>query len=421
MREIFVLESFENKSVLITGATGYLGKVLVEKLLRDCVGIRKIFILIRSKKCSDFNTRFEKFKNSIAFDRVRKENLKLMEKLQPIESSFESQFNLGLSIENLSMLTENVNFVFHCSASVRFDDILQDAVKVNTIGTQKLIELIKQFKSLEAFVHVSTAYSNLHEETIHEKIYETAFDYKETIELIKTCAETELTSLTKKVLSTFPNTYIFSKHLAERLVSDHSEHIPTVIVRPSIICPSLDEPFAGWAENFNGIVGFLVAASTGIFRVGYGKSEVILDLVPCDFVANSLIAAAAGMAKGENKSLRIFNCTTSHQQPITMQQLFVNIKKYYMEVPLIKIFWYPSGGVTSSYSLFLLKFMVFQLIPSSIIDGVLLICGRKPWNVKLQMRIFRSIKSYEKFTNQTFKWKNTNFILLHKLVSKGER
>jgi nucleoside-diphosphate-sugar epimerase len=39
--------------VLITGATGFMGKVLVEKLLRSCPGINKIYLLMRSKRGQD--------------------------------------------------------------------------------------------------------------------------------------------------------------------------------------------------------------------------------------------------------------------------------------------------------------------------------------------------------------------------------
>lgn len=41
------------KTVLITGGSGFLGKVLIEKLLRKCPAITKIFLLIRNKKGKD--------------------------------------------------------------------------------------------------------------------------------------------------------------------------------------------------------------------------------------------------------------------------------------------------------------------------------------------------------------------------------
>jgi len=44
-----VAESFRNGIVLITGSTGFLGKILTEKLLRSCP-VKNIVVLVRSKK-----------------------------------------------------------------------------------------------------------------------------------------------------------------------------------------------------------------------------------------------------------------------------------------------------------------------------------------------------------------------------------
>jgi fatty acyl-CoA reductase len=41
---------YAGKSVFVTGASGFLGKVLVEKLLRSCPEIETIFVLLRDKK-----------------------------------------------------------------------------------------------------------------------------------------------------------------------------------------------------------------------------------------------------------------------------------------------------------------------------------------------------------------------------------
>jgi alcohol-forming fatty acyl-CoA reductase len=45
-----ICEFYCGKNVFITGATGFCGKVLVEKLLRVCESIGKIYILVRKKK-----------------------------------------------------------------------------------------------------------------------------------------------------------------------------------------------------------------------------------------------------------------------------------------------------------------------------------------------------------------------------------
>lgn len=47
---IGIPEWFAGQKILITGATGFMGKVLVEKLLRDCTDIDKLYLMIRSKK-----------------------------------------------------------------------------------------------------------------------------------------------------------------------------------------------------------------------------------------------------------------------------------------------------------------------------------------------------------------------------------
>jgi thioester reductase-like protein len=45
-----IIKFYKNKSIFITGATGFVGKVLIEKLLRSCYDLNKIYILIRIKK-----------------------------------------------------------------------------------------------------------------------------------------------------------------------------------------------------------------------------------------------------------------------------------------------------------------------------------------------------------------------------------
>lgn len=48
-RVAYMAEYYAGKCVLITGATGFMGKVLVEKLLRSCPEVKALYLLVRPK------------------------------------------------------------------------------------------------------------------------------------------------------------------------------------------------------------------------------------------------------------------------------------------------------------------------------------------------------------------------------------
>lgn len=58
-----IQEFFRGRNVFITGATGFMGKVLIEKLVRSCPDIGKICILIRQKRGKDIDTRVKEMLN----------------------------------------------------------------------------------------------------------------------------------------------------------------------------------------------------------------------------------------------------------------------------------------------------------------------------------------------------------------------
>jgi len=56
-------EFYGGQSILLTGATGFLGKALIEKILRSCPDVREIFLLLRPTKRLNVNQRIEKILN----------------------------------------------------------------------------------------------------------------------------------------------------------------------------------------------------------------------------------------------------------------------------------------------------------------------------------------------------------------------
>lgn len=54
-----VSECFADQTIFLTGGTGFLGKVLIEKLLRVCNDLKKIYILTRPKKGKSVDERYK--------------------------------------------------------------------------------------------------------------------------------------------------------------------------------------------------------------------------------------------------------------------------------------------------------------------------------------------------------------------------
>lgn len=48
--ESYIADWFRGQVVFVTGSTGFMGKVLVEKLLRDCPEIKTCYLLMRTKR-----------------------------------------------------------------------------------------------------------------------------------------------------------------------------------------------------------------------------------------------------------------------------------------------------------------------------------------------------------------------------------
>lgn len=60
-----------------------------------------------------------------------------------------SMANLDIDESDRLELTEQVNVVFHCAANVRFDQPLREAVNMNTLGTQRMMQLAEKMQHLK--------------------------------------------------------------------------------------------------------------------------------------------------------------------------------------------------------------------------------------------------------------------------------
>lgn len=52
---------------------------------------------------------------------------------------------------------------------------------------------------------------------------------------------------------------------------------------------TIDEPFPGWIDNFNGPAGMLLGCGKGILRVNWANENVRLDYVPVDYIVKGMV------------------------------------------------------------------------------------------------------------------------------------
>jgi fatty acyl-CoA reductase len=60
----------------------------------------------------------------------------------------------------------------------------------------------------------------------------------------------------------------------------------------STVISTLNDPFPGWVENFNGPVGILVGAGKGVLRVVFGRPNAVMDYMPVDIAVKIMCIAA---------------------------------------------------------------------------------------------------------------------------------
>ena len=255
-----ISDYYVGRSIFITGGTGFMGKVLLEKLLRSCPGITRIYVLIRTKKGQSPQDRLSAILEGRLFSGLRKQAPHVLEKVSAIAGDI-TEPKLAISPVDEETLVNEVSVIFHAAATVKFDDDLADSIKMNVKGTLSIIQLARKMNSLSAMVHVSTAYSHCYTSSkIEEKLYpmpESKWSEYSPDELIKLYEDAKNKGVdnTKDLIGVFPNTYTFTKAMAEKVIADNASDLPIAIMRPSIVVASWKEPLPGWVDNLNGPTG----------------------------------------------------------------------------------------------------------------------------------------------------------------------
>ncbi len=387
---------YNGQSVLLTGATGFLGKPVIEKLLRSCPDVGHIYVLIRPRRDGargvvDAQTRFDReIITSGVFARLREEwgpdfDTRLASKLTVVAGDL-SRDRLGLSDELYRELSAHVRVIINSAAVVVFDAPLDDALEMNTLSPRTLMQFAGECAN-PVVVHVSTAYVNgSNPDTAPEAILPVegsephgwrgpvlpvdldaevtdiravcdAVDAESRLpgrleeyrkELTRDATEESSVEdrrarwareqLIKRGMDRakargWHDTYSFTKALGEQMVARERRDIPTAIVRPSIIESSLFEPEAGWIDGYRMADPIIVAYGKGRLPDFPLGEDVVADLIPVDFVVNAVIASAERTARVGG--LGVYHVASGTTNPLTYGAFVRHTRAHFQADPML--------------------------------------------------------------------------------------
>ncbi|KQS63159.1 putative fatty acyl-CoA reductase CG5065 isoform X2 [Drosophila erecta] len=417
-----VQEYYKDKTIFITGASGFMGKVLLEKLLYSCHSLKEVIIICRPKRGKAPETRLEEMFKLPIFQRIKDERPEMLKKVTIYQGDVTFD-QLGLSGESLKHVTENTNIVFHMAATLKLEGNLRDAIDMNLLGTRRALNVAKDMKQLEAFIHLSTAFCNCDQEVMYEKVYEFPHKPEDLMRLAEWMDVKTLDAITPDLLKPHPNTYTYSKRLAELLVRDHYESMPVIIARPSIVSPAAYEPLPGWVDNLNGPTGLMIGCGKGVIRSVLVNQENKAEVIPVDYAINGLIVIPYEFNKQAKRpaDVPVYNITNADHRKMTMGTVVEMSKRINKQIPFNAGLWYPDPCVTTNTLYHNFNVAMFHWLPAYLLDFLMLILGQKRFMLRVQEKISTGLGVLQFFTLNAWSFRSENYASLWNKLNEEDK
>ncbi|XP_034103589.1 fatty acyl-CoA reductase wat-like [Drosophila albomicans] len=422
-----IKEFYKNKTIFLTGGTGFLGKVVIEKVLR-ATETSRIYVLIRSKRGKSPQDRIDEWKTDPFFGVLLKIQPNALERIVPISGDCEEP-DLGISAADRELLKNEVQVVIHCAATVNFAEPLHKAVDINTRATQLMLNLAKEMSRLVGFVHVSTAFSNCVISHISEQYYPDNLiaGADKVLSIRNVCGDNLLDRMASTLIGKFPNTYTYTKALAEQVIQTESGELPVCIFRPGAITATNKEPMSGWIDNLYGPISMIYGCAIGVLRIIPTNKRFLQHIVPVDCCANCILACAMQTAKESSEKKRrslpptIYNYVPHEQNTLTNKHFIETVYKHRYTCALEQALWYPFLHTTSFLWMFKLIAFFYHTLPGYAIDLVLRLRGQKPRMIKLYQKVHKTMNALAYFGTGFWTYETINTDRLWQSLSDEDK
>ncbi|MCC5952011.1 MAG: HAD-IB family hydrolase [Acidimicrobiia bacterium] len=388
-----IRESLDGKRIFLTGATGFLGTNVLERLLRSVPGCH-VTLLVRPGRRSSIEQRVKReILRNDAFDRLRTEHGKdgfeqlCAERLAVVAGDV-SRDGLGLDDAGRAALAD-VDVVIHSAATVSFDSPLDSAVEVNLLGPTRIARTLADLGVTPHLVAVSTCYvagsrrGRADEEHVGDNAFFVDVDWQAEVDGARRArSDNEAASRTPEKLAEFrkrarrelgaaggpllaekteqlrsrwvaermvdagraraaslgwPDAYAYTKALGERALLANRGDVPVSIVRPSIIESAWAEPKPGWIRGFRMAEPVIISYARGLLKEFPGVPEGTVDVIPVDLVTAAIIAVAARGPERNDDGVHqpdVVQVASGSANPLRYKRLVDLVSGYFTEHPL---------------------------------------------------------------------------------------
>jgi long-chain acyl-CoA synthetase len=350
-------ESFRRHEILLTGGSGFLGKVILGLLLDRFPDFRHLHFFERPARGMSAEERF--YRETLASPALsaiaeRLGQDRLRDKVT-VWSADLAHANCGVDPNGVEKLAGRVSLIINCAGKVDFFPPVDESFRSNVDGVENVLGLARSLGA--RLLHVSTCYvrgeaDGLAEET--EPVLgfyphrhgpeDYSFRYRdeiaycrERIRHITSGHGSNGTTLPSEVSQRlvalgrqrarhwgWVNTYTYAKSLGEQIVAaagagqDGGPALEYAIVRPAIVESALRFPFPGWIEGGRTAAPLVLMALGGL-KDWPVQRDMPLEVVPVDLVAAAILVVAALLLEGRHQP--VYQLATADVNPLEMEHL----------------------------------------------------------------------------------------------------